>query len=204
MPGKVGHDPSSPLWYNRSMTATRIRYGALLLALLFLMGAVAGSPVMRPVLRHFAFDLGLLHPVKQIELGERLSPLPLQGLDGSQAVLHDVASRGLLINVFTSWCPSCNEEMPALSKAAPALAREGIDVVGVDQGENGDTVNRFVQSYGVNFTVYIDPDSSTNGRLGARIIPTTLLVDRNGVVRYRHAGPLDSASFLALARAYTE
>jgi len=106
----------------------------------------------------------------------------------------------MLINVFTSWCPSCNEEMPALSHAAPALARDGIDVVGIDQAESSEQVQRFVQAYDVHYPVYIDADSSTRKLLGARIIPTTLFVDRRGIVRLVHVGPLDVASFLTLAR----
>jgi len=201
-PGKVGHDPTRRLWYNRSMNGSRLRTGALVLGVLFLLGAVANSPAVRPSLRRVAVQFGLLQPIRVAKVGQPLVPIGLRGLDGSPMTLGDRSDRGLVVNVFTSWCASCNEEMPALERAAPELARAGIDVVGIDQGESGSRVARFLASYGIQYPVYIDPDNSTNTRLGARVIPTTLFIDRHGVVRYIHVGPLDDTSFLALARTF--
>ncbi len=184
------------------MSARRFRNAALLGAVLLLAAAAAGSPGVRPFAYRVARHFGFVSPPPPLKSGQALASVPLRTLDGDAASLPgDRAGHAMLINVFTSWCPSCNQEMPALSRAAPALARDGIEVVGVDQSESGDRVKQFLQAYGVTYPVYIDADSSTRRSLDARVIPTTLFVDRHGVVRYIHAGPLDVAAFLSLARA---
>jgi cytochrome c biogenesis protein CcmG, thiol:disulfide interchange protein DsbE len=184
------------------MTARRLRGGALIVALLFLMAAASLVPGVRPLVHRAAVHFGFVPPPPAVSAGQPLDPISLVALDGAPVSLGEHAGRGLLINVFTSWCPSCNEEMPALAHAAPLLQREGIDVVGIDQAESSDRVERFLQTYGINYPVYIDTDQTTRSRLGARVIPTTVFVDRHNVVRYVHVGPLDVTAFVAMARAW--
>lgn len=107
----------------------------------------------------------------------------------------------MLINVFAGWCEPCRYELPALASVAPRLEREGVDVVGIDQAESAAQVERVTQVFDLRYPTYIDVDRSTQTMLGARIIPTTIVVDRNAVVRYEHAGPLDASGFLAAAGA---
>ena len=196
----MGHAPGASVWYNRSMTASRIRRGALLALLLLFVGAIAIVPGGRALVRRAAVHFHLISPDPPLGPGRPLTGLSLENLDGADVAFPGAPGRALVINVFTSWCPSCNVEMPALSKAAPALAREGIDVVGVDQAESGWKVRQFLQTYGISYPVYIDAANDSRYSLGARVIPTTLFVDKRHVVRVVHVGPLDVASFLAMAR----
>lgn len=181
------------------MNAGRARSAALVAALLILV-AIALPPV-RSYVRSAAYRLGVLHVPRPLGAGERFAGIPLQALDGSSVSIRPRPGHPLLINVFATWCSPCRDETPLIASVAPALSRAGIDVVGVDQAEPSWRVAEFAQSFGLHYPLYIDGNRATTTTLDARVIPTTVLVDRNDVVRVIHVGPLDSAELLGMTKA---
>ncbi len=167
-------------------------------ALLVLLAAL--SPPGRPFLRQAAYRLGLRSMAKPPEPGKPLDSLSLLALDGSTVLVRPRTGHAMLINVFATWCPPCQLETPMLVGLAPTLLRSGVDIVGVDQAESPPQVERFASTYAVPYPLYIDENSVTTIALDARVIPTTLLVDRHDIVRYIHVGPIDSAELLAMTR----
>jgi cytochrome c biogenesis protein CcmG, thiol:disulfide interchange protein DsbE len=182
------------------MNASRRRGGALLAALLAFAGILAFPPT-RAIVRHAAHRLGLLASAPQVEIGRPLGVLRLASLDGSTVALGPRPGHAMLINVFATWCSPCQDEAPLFASLAPKLARSGVDIIGVDQGESGAQVARFAKVYNVRYPVYVDADANSRITLGARVIPTTLVIDERGIVRSIHVGPLDSPQLLAMTKA---
>ncbi|HZZ00185.1 MAG TPA: TlpA disulfide reductase family protein [Candidatus Baltobacteraceae bacterium] len=180
------------------MNANRAR-GALVAASLVLI-ALFASPTLRSQVRDVTNQLGVTSPPRPLATGQSLGTLQLTKLDGSIEGVRTRPGHRLLINVFATWCVPCREETPFLAAAAARLQREGIDVVGVDQAEPPESVVRFVQSYGIEYPTYIDPNRWSALSLDARVIPTTILIDRDNVVRTIHVGPLDESELLAMTR----
>ena len=199
MPGRLGHAPPALVWYNGSMNASRGRGGALVAALLVLFALVA-SPALRSLARQGAYKLGILSPPRPIAVGQPLGTLTLMGLDGSAQTVRTQPGHRLLINIFATWCTPCQAETPFLAAAAARLRRNGIDVVGIDQAEPPESVARFVQAYGVEYPTYVDPNRWSPLALDARVIPTTILVGRDNVVKTIHVGPIEEHELLALTR----
>lgn len=121
---------------------------------------------------------------------------------GAPAGIERHDGRGLILNVFATWCVACNDETPGLARTAVDLQRAGIDVVGIDQAESAARVRRFIAAYRLAYPVYIDTDQVTRTLLDARFIPTTVFVDRRGIVRYVYTGPLEARQLVAMARTY--
>jgi thiol-disulfide isomerase/thioredoxin len=169
------------------MIASRVRGGALVIAALLFIALAALAHHFRPIARP-----------QPLQSGEAIGRLSFTRLDGSSVALEPRVGHALLVNVFATWCPPCRSETPALADAAPRLERAGVDVVGIDQAESSSQVERFADEYGLRYPLYIDDTNATKVSLDARIIPTTVLVDRQGVVRVIHVGPLDASEFLAL------
>jgi|SRR5215469_17035675 len=180
------------------MNASRARGGALIAALVVI--ALLASPALRSLVRQGAYHLGILSPPRPIAQGQSLGTLMLTSLDGSTQPVRARPGRRLLINIFATWCVPCQSETPMFAAAAPRLQRRGIDLVGVDQAEPASSVVRFVESYGVGYPTYIDPNRWSPLALDARVIPTTILIGSDNVVKAIHVGPLDESSLVAFTK----
>jgi thiol-disulfide isomerase/thioredoxin len=108
----------------------------------------------------------------------------------------------VLLNVWATWCQPCRAEVPALDTLQRRHAARGLRVVGVsvDDGRAPADVERFARRLGASYAVWLDPDDRISPLLGAYGVPASVLVDRAGVVRWRHVGPVTAAD-PGLARA---
>jgi thiol-disulfide isomerase/thioredoxin len=99
----------------------------------------------------------------------------------------------VLINFWTTWCPPCKEEMPALQEAYDRYQQRGFIVLGVNWTavDDREQILPFVQELGLTFPILLDIDSvvseDTYNLLG---LPTTVFVDRNGIVTEVFIGAL--------------
>lgn len=126
---------------------------------------------------------------RMLHTGDRLAPLRVASLYGAPYTLRP-SGRAMIINVFATWCGPCRMEAPEFGAAAARLRAQGVDVVGIDQQEDGTRVNLFARDFHLHYPLYVDTAGITHSVLGARIIPTTLFVDANGIIRWQHAGPI--------------
>jgi len=169
-------------------TGGRLR-ARLLVSAILLAGVVAVL-----ALRHF----WLVDAARPTHVGESLRPLQLSDLNGAPVSLNVRPGHPLMINIFASWCGPCVSEFPDLSRAAPALAARGVDVVGIDQAESGEKAQAVASRFGLAYPMFVDNALVTQHVLGARVIPETVLVAPDGKVTAIHVGPLDERGFLAL------
>lgn len=162
---------------------------AALIAVVLFVGALALGPA-RPLVSRAVHALGLRPTVQPARPGAPMPALDLVHLDGSPASLHQQGT--VVYNVFASWCPPCNAELPDLLSIQNDLKKHGIRFVGIDQGEPSQRVAAFVAERGIGYPVLIDSSSSTTTLLGARVIPETLIV-RDGTVKKVIVGPTTAA-----------
>jgi thiol-disulfide isomerase/thioredoxin len=164
------------------MTAKRTRWWVPALALAVLV------PMGFRVERHFHHHV--------LRAGDRFIPLRVSSLYGGSYTLA-AAQRPTVINVFATWCTPCREETRGFAGAAERLRARGVEVVAIDQEESAAAVLRFARQFALPYPVYIDTSGITHDLLGARVIPTTIVVNRSGVIVWEHAGPLTPSQLLA-------
>jgi thiol-disulfide isomerase/thioredoxin len=138
-----------------------------------------------------------------LHTGDRLVPIQLSSLYGAPYTLAG-SRRPTVINVFATWCTPCREETPGFAAAAGGLRARGFDVVGIDQEESAAAVSAFAREFALPYPVYIDTSGVTHDLLGARVIPTTIVVNADGVIVWEHAGPLQREDFLRAAATIAE
>jgi len=110
-----------------------------------------------------------------------------------------------VLNVWATWCTSCREEMAALGAIQRDFASRGVRVVAVSvDGSNEARVRRFVEEERLDFTVVHDPAGVVQEQFQVPAVPTTLLVDADGVLRWEHTGnitPVAAEARAALGQA---
>lgn len=196
--GIVGHDSAGSLCYKFTMRNLRTRF-AVAVALIVL--AFMAIPQTRHVASAVLRAAGIERGPHALQTGDQLTALNLSSLNGTPVTLANTG-RPQIINVFATWCTPCKAETPGLARAAASLRASGVELIGIDQSESGPVVARFAHENDLQYPIYVDADGSVTHRvLGARFIPTTIVVDRHGVIRFEHSGPLSQADFSALAAA---
>jgi len=115
--------------------------------------------------------------------------------DGSARSLADYAGKGVILNMWATWCVPCVAEMPALAAFASVVAKDGIVVLPLSSDRGGAAaVERWYAAHDIkNLPVLLDPTGAAARALGARGIPTTLLIDGKGRERGRLEGGADWA-----------
>jgi peroxiredoxin len=111
---------------------------------------------------------------------------------GDTVALSDLRGEVVLVNIWATWCPPCRIEMPHLQRLQEELGDRGFRVVGVSVDSRGSetAVERFARDVGVDFLILRDPGERISSLFGAYGVPFNLLIDRDGMVRWRHTGPV--------------
>jgi thiol-disulfide isomerase/thioredoxin len=124
-------------------------------------------------------------------------------LDGSPLAEKTNAGHVTVLNFWATWCPPCRAETPDLVAAYRKLEGSGVRFLGIDTTETGPIVKTFLSAKGVPYpTALAGPD--LYNAYGIAYIPTTVVIDPNGVVRARWIGgvkPAQLAQYVADARA---
>ena len=87
----------------------------------------------------------------------------------------------VLVNLWATWCPPCQEEMPALERFARENAGKVV-VLAVDQGESADAAARFGREHGVTFPILVDEQQQYGRAYQGIGLPTSIIVARDGHV----------------------
>ena len=116
--------------------------------------------------------------------------------DGTVRTLADYAGQGIVLNLWATWCVPCVAEMPALDALARLVGGDRVAVLALSSDRGGaPPVERFYRDKGIQtLPVLLDQRGDAARALGARGIPTTLLIDRSGKERGRLEGAADWAS----------
>lgn len=123
-------------------------------------------------------------------------------LDGAAASLAALRGKPVLVNVWATWCEPCRHELPALAALYQRYAPRGLELVAisVDREASAADVAKFAKRFALPFPVWLDAADRTSSALGVRTLPVTLLVDREGVIRWRRDATV-SADDADLSRA---
>jgi cytochrome c biogenesis protein CcmG/thiol:disulfide interchange protein DsbE len=120
-------------------------------------------------------------PVPALEL-----PALLAG--GAQLSLADLKGQPVAINFFASWCLPCRAEHPLLDKIAKEY---GIPVIGIAYKDKPEDARRYLDDLGNPYAAIGADESGRAGiEFGLTGVPETYVIDRDGIVRYRLAGPI--------------
>ena len=127
--------------------------------------------------------------------------ISLTDSDGHTLELSELRGKLVLVNLWATWCEPCLREMPSLERLQSRLG-ERIAVLAVSEDRGGNkAVEPFIAKLGLkSVKIYIDPKSEVGHAFGARGLPTSFLIDREGKVlgRVEGAAEWDSRKILGV------
>jgi peroxiredoxin len=118
-------------------------------------------------------------------------------LGGGEVTLSELRGKGVVINLWASWCLPCRAEMPAIQRVYEKTRGRGLEVLAVNttfQDSEG-AAAEFIQELGLTFPVPLDRDGTVSQQYQLRALPSTFFVDRAGVIRkVIIGGPMSEAT----------
>jgi cytochrome c biogenesis protein CcmG, thiol:disulfide interchange protein DsbE len=92
------------------------------------------------------------------------------------------------VDFWASWCAPCRQSFPWMQSMKNAYGSQGLAVVAVNLDENRADADKFLQRFHPDFEIRFDPQGTLAEAFKVEGMPTSLVVDRHGVVRYTHIG----------------
>jgi thiol-disulfide isomerase/thioredoxin len=107
------------------------------------------------------------------------------------ASLADLKGNVIVVEFWATWCGPCRSTMPTLTDWQKKYGAKGLRVVGISS-EGMDKVKPFAEKEKLGYTVAADPDSKVGLAYGIPAIPTIIVIDQQGVVRFAEVGAGDN------------
>lgn len=112
----------------------------------------------------------------------------LKSLAGPNLRLKEQRGKVVLVNFWATWCAPCREEMPQLNKLFDKYRASGFTLLGVNVDEDSRNTAGVASQLGVKFPVLLDSDKAVSKLYALSAMPSTVLIDRDGRLRFSHSG----------------
>jgi thiol-disulfide isomerase/thioredoxin len=150
-----------------------------------------------------ALAVSMLASAEAIAPGAVAPAFQLHTSGNTDLSLSDLKGQVVLINFWASWCGPCREEMPVLEQLYKKYKPAGFTLLGVNVEPKSAEAEGFLKSTPVSFPIVFDPDSKVSKLYEVSGMPSTVILDRKGKVRYVHHGykPGEESQYLDQIRA---
>ena len=115
----------------------------------------------------------------------------LKDIYGKTLSLSSLKGKVVLINFWATWCPPCKAEMPSMNKIYLDMRAQGFEIIAVSTDNSLSTVKDFLGRNRLDFPVLFDEDKAVARQYHVFSMPTTFLIDRNGMIVEKFYGEED-------------
>lgn len=120
--------------------------------------------------------------------GQQAPDFALKSSTGENLRLSEYRGDVVMINFWATWCGPCRQEMPLLDELYARYQRVGFNLLGVNIDDDSRRAMQMIEELGVSFPVLFDARKEVSKLYEVEAMPVTVLVDREGKVRYIHHG----------------
>jgi peroxiredoxin len=124
-------------------------------------------------------------PTTGIAIGNQAPDFTLLTMEGTSITLSDLRGNPVIVNFWASWCGPCRIEIPHLKATYEKYSGQGLEILAIDLAFNDSIkeVNKVIESEEMRFPVLLDLRGEVAGQYAARVIPTSFLIDSDGIIR---------------------
>jgi len=141
--------------------------------------------------------------MKRPDLAGKLAPgFRVKSLAGETFDSAGLKGKAVLLDFWATWCAPCRKEMPTVEKLHQEFKDKGLVVLGLNVGEERETVEKYLKTAKVNYPIALTADTDTVPAFQATAFPTYVVIDREGkIVAYQVGSEGEAALRGALAKA---
>jgi peroxiredoxin len=115
----------------------------------------------------------------------------LRTMGGPNLRLQEQRGQVVLVNFWATWCGPCRQEIPHLNRLHEKYRASGFQVLGVNIDDDARAATELATRLGIKFPVLLDTDKKASRLYDMSAMPATVVIDRDGRVRYIHRGYRD-------------
>jgi peroxiredoxin len=112
----------------------------------------------------------------------------LRTMEGPNVRLKEQRGRVVMVNFWATWCGPCRQEMPHLERLHRKYKSTGLVLLGVNVDDDARKAAELAAKLGVSFPMLYDTDKAVSKLYDLATMPSTVLIDRDGTVRFVHRG----------------
>ncbi|MBI5286136.1 MAG: TlpA family protein disulfide reductase [Deltaproteobacteria bacterium] len=124
----------------------------------------------------------------ETQIGHPAPGFRLKDIKGGEVTLNSQRGRVVLLRFWSTRCPSCKEEMPALEKSYEAFRDKGLEVLAINVEDTVEVASNFTREMGLTYPILMDREQKVAGLYSVYGIPTSFFIDKDGIVRERVFG----------------
>lgn len=124
----------------------------------------------------------------------------LSDVDGNKISLESLKGKVVLLNFWATWCSYCVREMPSLQSLHRKYGKNGLVILTVNL-EDAQTAKDFMRAKGFTFKAVVDEESRVSDLYGVEVLPTTIIINRDGNIANRLEGARSELELLTFLKA---
>lgn len=138
---------------------------------------------------------GSVQELRNLKVGQPAPDFTLVDLAGKPVTLSSFqGQKAVVLDFWATWCAPCRMALPDLQSLADKYADRDLEILALDQSEGAGQVRGFIERKQYTLKVLLDQGNAVGEAYGVRGIPTTVLIDKIGVVRSIFVGPFARAT----------
>jgi cytochrome c biogenesis protein CcmG/thiol:disulfide interchange protein DsbE len=135
---------------------------------------------------------GPVSPSEIDKLERTMAPgFSLKDLSGRTITLSSLKGKVVLLNFWATWCPPCISEMPVFNRLYKEMRSRGLEIVAISADRSEGYLRDYVSKHSLDFRVLYDEDRTVTKQYKVFSMPTTFLIDKNGVIVEKFFGEYD-------------
>ncbi|MGA9334358.1 MAG: TlpA disulfide reductase family protein [Rudaea sp.] len=148
-----------------------------------------GQRLSRTLVAALAVVFGVAPTARPANVGTPAPAFTLPALgNGTRVALDQFRGKVVFVDFWASWCGPCRQSLPLYEKLRAEFATAPFVILAVDVDENDADAQAFLRRHPVHYTILRDPGGSAPKAFGVVGMPSSYLIDRNGVIRLTHIG----------------